>query len=336
MNKRLWMSYGICLLVAGLSPAGETNPDAASSRWDPGHLTLGARGGDVQEYVADVLVPAWKPGQAMLFLNLRGSTVENDAQEVNAGLVARHLWSKPALIAGVNVFYDLRATEHDNTFGQIGAGVELLSKWIDLRANYYYPVTDEKILAQTEDVVTESSGRARTTTTTRYHSYEEPLQGYDAEAGLWLPGLDRFAPTAVFGGYYHFASDFRPDYSGFKARIESRLHPNLTFDAEWYEDDELNRTDFFVGFRVNPPFDFWNGMRFDRHEGGKVRPFESRMGDMVYRDFRIRTIETGPVAAFRTETVDNLLSPRIQPPAQAPPPPRPNCFLNEEGEVVCF
>lgn len=340
MNPMKRIRFGIgalaLALASGTAAFGQST-EAAASPLDPGRLTLGGRFGDVQEYVADALVPVWKPGRSVVFLDLRGSALETDAQELNAGLVARYLWPDRPLILGANLFYDTRWTENDNTFGQIGAGAELLSKWVDLRANYYLPVTDEKVLTESEEVSTASNGRMRTTTTTLLRTYEEALQGFDAEAGIWLPLLDKSAPTAVFAGYYRFASDFESDVSGVKFRVESRIHPNVTLDAEWYEDDELNRTDYFVGVRVHLPIDFWNGLRFDRTPGSNVRPFEARMGDMVYRDFRIRTIETGPVVANQSveEVLTSRGSPAPAPARPAPTLPSPNCYLNAEGEVVC-
>lgn len=337
-RTRIWFGAGaLALMLAAGTAAWGKQPAESAAPMDPGRLTLGGRFGDVQEYVADALVPVWKPGRSILFLDLRGSALETEAQELNAGLVARYLCPEHPVILGANLFYDTRWTENDSTFGQVGAGAELLSKWVDLRANYYLPVTDEQVLTESEEVTTASNGRMRTTTTTLLRTYEEALQGFDAEAGVWLPLLDQIAPTAVFAGYYRFTSDFESDVSGVKFRIESRLHPNVTLDAEWYEDDELNQTDYFVGVRVHLPIDFWNGLRFDRSPGSNVRPFEARMGNMVYRDFRIRTLETGPVVA--NQSVVEVLAPTGNsapaPARPAPTLPSPNCYLNEEGEVIC-
>lgn len=333
MKTKSAFGIRVLALVTCLAPGMVVRGQEVASRLDPGRVTVGSRFGDVQEYVVDALVPVWTPGRNILFLDLRGSALENEAQELNGGLVARQLWPKSSLILGANVFYDTRWTENDNTFGQVGGGVELLSKWVDVRANYYYPVTDEEVLTETEEISSARSGRRITTTTTLMRTYEEALKGFDAEAGVWLPWLHKFAPTAVFAGYYRFTSDYERDLSGYKFRLESRVHPNLTLDAEWYEDEELNRTDYFVGFRVNLPLDFWNGIRFSRPEGSNVRPFESRMGDMVYRDFRIRTIETGSVVADQA-IVEGLIPASRSPPAPSPEPPIPTPCFDDQGEVV--
>lgn len=327
------MFYASLSIGADVPEQTEVTPEQlATSLFQPGQLSLGARFGDVQEYVVDALVPIWKPSQNIFFLNMRGSALEDKAQELNAGLVVRHLLEDRPVILGANVYYDTRWTEENNTFDQVGAGVELLSKWIDMRANYYYPLTDEKTLTEFQDVTTSRNGRKTTTTSQWMRTYEEALEGFDAEIGGWLPYLNTRLPTALFVGYYDFSSDFDQGMSGVKLRLESRIHPNVTLDAEWYDDAELNQTDYFVGLRVHLPLDFWNGVDLDRKEGTRVRSFESRMSDMVYRDFRIRTVETGPILANRIVTEVTAQKPDA--PAPEPPPPPLNCELID-GEVVC-
>jgi len=189
------------------------------------------------------------------------------------------------------------------------------------------------VVCSKDVATTETSGRLVTTTTRQWRRYEEALAGFDAEIGVWLPYLDTRMPTAVFAGYYDFSSDYEDDISGFRLRLESRVHPNVTLDAEWYEDAELNRTDYFAGFRLHLPLDIWNGARLNRSSSAaRVPDFASRMGDMVNRDFRVRTIRTGPVQVGET-VVETLLQEQANAPVVAS---EPNCYLNDEGEVVCF
>ena len=321
----------LCVACAAVLPALAIEPAAAASFLEPGRVSSSARfGDDTHEFVIDALVPFWKPGNSVYFLNLRGSFAEGSEQELNAGLVARHLFDRHGFILGVNAYYDRRWTLDDNAFGQVGAGLELLSKWVDVRANVYHPETDEKVVRAKAVTTTEPGGRL---VTTHWRRYEEALAGVDAEIGFWLPYLDSRMPTAVFAGYYDFSSDYEDDISGFRLRLESRVHPNVTLDAEWYEDAELNRTDYFAGFRLHLPLDIWNGARLNRSSSAaRVPDFASRMGDMVNRDFRVRTIRTGPVQVGET-----VVEPLPQAQANAPvPAPEPNCYLNDEGEVVCF
>ena len=310
---------------------------AADTAFGEARFTVGGRVGDgVSEYLVDVLQPAWERDRKLFLLNARGTFLEDKEQEASAGMIGRLLTPSGNQIFGVNFYFDTRWTESNNRFHQVGGGVEWFSRWVDMRANVYYPVTNDKEAHRFEDVVTTVSGRRTTTETITYVQLEEALPGFDAEIGVWLPYLSRYVPTALFVGYYDFRSDLDRDISGVRARLESRLHPNLTLDAEWFENDRLNRTDYFVGLRAQMPLDFWNGLRFDRDtERSRLRRFESRMTDMVYRDFRIRTMVSQPEAIDRQSTTEVRAAPRApapspdrQPlrlPPPPPPPPTPVC-----------
>ena len=329
------MACGV--LVCGFLACATWLPAEEGASWlAPGRLTLGGRAGeDVQEYVADALVPIWKPGRAIVFLNPRGTFLEDDEQELNVGLVARRLSWKQRVILGANAYYDTRWTESGNQFEQVGGGIEILSRWVALRANYYYPLTDEKVEREIVEVTRTRSGSRRTATTTLFRTYEEALEGYDAEIGVWVPYLSRHVPTALYVGWYDFSSDVESyDTDGLKVRLESRLHPNLTLDAEWFDDKELNRSEYFVGLRLRLPLDFWRGLKLERggESSGSGGPaLDARMSDMVYRDFRIRTRQTGRIAVSQ-----DMLETTVDRPDDAPPPK--NCYqyadLDSDGNVV--
>ena len=179
-----------------------------------------------------------------------------------------------------------RWTRHDNRFDQVGFGVEFLSQRIDARAQLLPdrrrrgadPLArgcqrDEAArstktgewsdifgeghaLKQTRAVAT----RTRITTTrTMFAQYEAALEGWDAEIGYKLPYIDELAETRLFVGYQDFENPFEGDrYGGFKGRLEVRANPGLTLDAELFEDQHLNGTDYFVGARMHVPFDLAN------------------------------------------------------------------------------
>lgn len=336
-----------------LPPTTAASPVKTKPGTKAGAVTVGARYSDeAQEYYADLLLPLVSPSDTMLFLDLRGTALEDREQELNGGLVLRRLVSDPDLILGANLFYDTRWTENDNTFDQVGVGLEVLSRRVDVRANYYLPLTDEQTLEESSSSETSTrneGGRQITTTTTSiYKNYEEAMEGFDAEVGYWLPFLDRASPTAVFAGYYSFSADHAEDWAGARLRVESRIHPNITLDAEWFEDKELNGTEYFVGVRVHVPLDFWHGVSFGAPAGGKAsaRVLKSRMSDMVNRDFRIRTVSTGPVLADQrsvesTRAVSqnkpgNSDQNSSTPSVPVAPEGVPNCYLNENGEIICL
>lgn len=326
-------------------PAELDTPSRDTARQS--RLTLGGRySSEVQEYLVDALAPIWHSGDAMIALNVRGTFLESDEQEVNVGLVARRFLDDPSVILGANLYYDNRWTENNNTFDQVGGGVEVLSTWVDFRANVYVPLTSEEVISattETDTSVAREPGRTVTTTrSTRMTVYEEALQGYDAELGVWLPFLDQVAPTALYVGYYDFSSDYEEDQSGMKARLESRLTSQLTLDAEWYENDQLNRTDYFVGIRVQVPLDFWNGLKIE--SAPAVNSLQGRMTEMVHRDFRIRTLVTSPVETSEVtdeqvqSTSTQTSSSRSSTPAPVEPEPEPpNCSIDPiTGDVVCL
>jgi hypothetical protein len=333
--------------ASSTGPAAAEAPQDAPPTSDRGLWTTGARLGDeVEEYYTDFMIPLSRGEHNVLFLNLRSSFLEDREQELNAGFVLRRHVSGKNLILGANVFYDSRWTENDNTFDQVGLGVEVLSSCVDFRANVYHPLTDEEWVSssvqESVDTREEDGRRITTTTATRFDVYEEALEGFDVEVGVWLPFLDKTAPTAIYAGYYDFSADYGDDYAGIKARIESRVHPNVTLDAEWIEDKELNRTEYFAGVRIHLPINFWRGLRFDRAEGSRARPFAARMSEMVNRDFRIRTVLSETVLADVQNTITTraINVPRFSAPEEADPvlvpvAPTPNCYLDANGDVVC-
>jgi len=348
MNRGLIVSVVVVagwMLLAQVpgSLAFGDEPGMSGSRFDPGRLSFGGRFSEsVQQVEADALVPLWTRGASAVFINLRGLFLEDLEQEANVGLVARHRLTDHRLIFGFNTYYDTRWTEQDNTFEQVGAGVEVLSPWVDIRANYYHPLTDARVLSDYIRQKPCCCDGGQTVMAMRMRTYEEALTGYDAEVGVWLPYLSRCMPTALFVGYYDFSSDYADDLSGVRLRAESRVHPNVTLDAEWIEDKDLNRMDYFVGVRIHMPLDFWNGIRFDRGvSAGAGQPFDARIRDPINRDFRIRTLQAGPVVVARIGVLPdtpadpvpvsskptNSQVPEAEPPA--------NCYLDENGDVVC-
>ncbi len=144
---------------------------------------------------------------------------------------------------------------------------------------------------------TKTTTATTTTTTDRYFErFEAALRGYDAEIGVKLPLAETAPEVRVFVGHYDFESRYGEDIEGAKGRLEVRAGPYLTFDAEVFENDKLNDTDFFVGARLQVPFEGSNpfsglGQLFKQRE---ARPFVDRMyTDMVMRDVHVQLEESG-------------------------------------------
>ncbi|MCF7853990.1 MAG: hypothetical protein K9N51_04265, partial [Candidatus Pacebacteria bacterium] len=123
--------------------------------------------------------------------------------------------------------------------------------------------------------------------------------GWDAEIGFKVPYTEKCGEVRVFGGYYSWDSELvgGDDLDGFKARLEIRPMPAVTFDAEYYEDEDVFDTNYYAGVRVRVPFNIGSALAGenpfagaeDAFKWGAQRTFESRMGEMVIRDTYIHT-----------------------------------------------
>jgi len=301
-NKRCLMLIALFNgnVLTAESLASEPSPaevGSGPSSWlSSGRLSLTGRAlEENEEYASGLLMPVWLPESSALFLDVRGSFLD-DAEEINAGLVGRHHFKGLGIILGANAYYDGRWTDSDTRFDQAAGGLEIMSRWIDARANYYHPVTDETILGDSIQTNLTYRGGRWVRTRTLYRSYEEALDGYDAEIGVWLPWISRHVPTAVHAGYYQFNSDLIEDdeFGGMKARLEARVHPNVTISGEWFEEAAINQSEYIAAIRLQVPLDFWN-KAFVPASGGPYNPLSERMSEEVQRDLRIRVIKTGPI-----------------------------------------
>lgn len=315
-----------------------------SAELPPVNSTLGVRGGDAtMEGYVDLIGPVWAPVNGVLFLNPRVSLRDEGENEVNLGLGYRHLIPSQDIVLGINGYFDSRESKWGNRFNQFGAGVEFLSKWVDARANYYLPEdqeevtqgywqeevdinsltkvrsktkvswrnirpTEHKILGDGTWKTTTTSTTTTTTTTTRklFEQFEAGLEGWDAEIGGRLPIPDTWPEMRLFAGYYDFEGAFGEGIEGFKGRFEMRTGPYLTFDAEIFEDKELNGTDYFVGVRLQIPFTGVNPFsNMDKLFAPVVRTQRERLHrEMVMRDVRIQMEESNFIEDPSKKAVD--------------------------------
>ena len=339
-----WMVMLLVLGLAGDGLAQQAQPVAAKpavekvapmeAEWSnplpPGRLSMGLHFGDQQaESFGDILVPVIQFKSGLLFVNPRGSWNDSDGQEFNLGLGYRHLFPAQDMIAGANLFYDLRNTSLDNTFNQFGGGLEFLSTWFDARVNAYLPENGKKtankytVAAGTtqeqgsywyaptgqEHLITQYGYDVTTTydvkTMQHYQIVEQAMEGYDFELGalLPIPVVRNYADIKVFGGYYDYNAHYGDDISGVKGRIEIKPLPSLYLDAAWFEDKALLGSRYSVGARVSVPFDLANLSRgknpfagaMDGFKPGSGKPdFASRMTEMVVRDLHVRTDMSEP------------------------------------------
>lgn len=152
------------LLVVTASGADDAAPAPAPADEMPdGRFTFGGRAAEDEfEGFADVLVPVWLCRSGLWFVNPRGSSTDNDEEETNLGLGYRHILPQKKVILGANVYYDSRWSAHNNRFDQIGFGLEVLTGWVDARANWYRPEDDEELIDRREETSSSSQSSSST------------------------------------------------------------------------------------------------------------------------------------------------------------------------------
>jgi len=294
----------------------------------PGRLTIGSRHSESdQQFLTDAWMTIWHDHQFLLAGNLRGGFGERNTQQLSGGLALRYLARDENWIFGVNAFGDRARVASGNRFHQVGGGVEVLSRWLDLRMNYYYPLTDPRCVDESSVWQDGTACRRGVRQRMLIHAYEEAIEGADAEIGVWIPWVDAVAPTAFYVGYARFSPEHTETLDGFQGRMESRLHPNLTVDAIWYENRDVQRSDYYAGIRVDVPLDFWNGWRNKQPQQGGVR---HRLNESVQREWMIHSSRVVDGVVHGVDEIEDRRRP-VPPPEE----PIPNCFLDSEGEVVC-
>ncbi|MBN1672722.1 MAG: inverse autotransporter beta domain-containing protein [Kiritimatiellae bacterium] len=286
----------------------------------PGLLTIGGGVGDEKvEGQVDLFLPLEQVGEnGILFVDPRASFNDDSDEGLNVGLGYRHLFPFRNLILGANLYYDSRWTAAENRFQQVGVGFEALSEWVDFRANYYLP-EDKTAFAGTDEERTRLGTGSRVSYSTpyavgnairqtrtdsevdiyqvdRFDVFEGTMQGFDLELGVKLPLPAEKVEARVFGGHYCFDPNVGGEIRrGFRGRLELRALPGLLVDAQVFDDEQRDAAGYFVGARLQVPFEL------SRVSAGKnpfaaaraafkSRPgrFQARLAENVMRDPDIR------------------------------------------------
>jgi hypothetical protein len=222
----------------------------------------------------NLVVPFWSTvgadgtlGGSVAFLAPYASLGEGGELATSIGLGFRHLFNdqsrnllkspstaQPGLLEegvaiGANIYLDMLDTEADNQFWQLGFGLELGTRYVEWRGNYYLPLNGRQLAERRTSTETVSRSRSRsrtvqeagaaydggegyylqdvysrtfvttsTTTTTIQHifeRYEKGLEGWDMEVAVLIPGLDQWCEVRLLGGYFSLEnSPFGPQQGG--------------------------------------------------------------------------------------------------------------------------
>jgi hypothetical protein len=207
--------YAGNLLTLPLS--GSKQEQIQTSRYDewPIKISPGIRGGNGRSlYYIDALVPFIRGKSFLFFANPRVVFGSNDTQEVNAGIGIRKLLFNDSMFFGINGYFDTQRSEHNLRHNQFGAGAEaIITKWLDLRANSYFPISGKKTFPDTGPFYRFDQ---RSFLSYFNGKYEEPLRGFDYEGGLLIPGISNIFETRAYIGGYHYNSKIADDIDGIK------------------------------------------------------------------------------------------------------------------------
>jgi hypothetical protein len=185
---------------------------------------------------------------------------------------------------GANTFLDFANTRNDSDFWQLGVGLEAGTRYLEVRANYYLPLSDESILdrrvSSTSNVRTttsqstgtvrrtttgtttrtttellEETKTTRTTTRTTTELFEETMEGFDIEAALLVPYVDRYLDVKLIGGFYDFQGDRSraSDFAGWRLGVEARPLASMVVFAHWYDRDNFYQDNWIAGVRFEIP-----------------------------------------------------------------------------------
>ncbi len=125
-------------------------------------LELGASE-DVVGGRANLLAPLYKDpnGKTMFFIDGNWSGNGDGNQNGSGGLGIRHRLDNDVIV-GANAFYDY-GDYSGRGYNQLGVGIEVLSKWVDFRANGYFPSDSEPVVGRHSRTRSTSSRSSSTT-----------------------------------------------------------------------------------------------------------------------------------------------------------------------------
>ena len=147
--------------------------------------------------LAFLVAPDYRVGRVMPMLDLRGHRFDNNRYAANVGLAGRYIPKSNGFcqILGFNTFWDWRQG-HKGTYNQLGAGLEVLGKRWDFRANGYAPIGVKR--RKTKCVFDQYEGGYFAI----HRECEFTSYGFNAEVGYYAVRSDNFFLYAAIGPYY--------------------------------------------------------------------------------------------------------------------------------------
>ncbi len=248
---------------------------------------------------------------------------------------------------GANAFIDYASTGNGGNFWQAGLGLEAGSRYIEFRANYYIPLSDENVISRrtttssSTSSSTSASSRAvrttKTTTTTRsvFETYEEALEGWDVELALLVPGIDKYMDLQLIGGYYGFTGDRKAtsNIEGWRIGVEARPVPNLVIGTTWFESEQLYRDNWLASVSIEIP---WGQGEMRSMLASVFKPRRRHLAERMFKIVRRKNSAVTSSGVTEENTSNNTSTStsttsrnRPQPAPPAPPAPEEPGFSQD-------
>lgn len=188
--------------------------------------------GQGPRYFADLILPLWRPvaQDRTVFIEPRFNHADSETL-FNLGLGYRQLLRDPNWLVGGNLFYDI---ESQYSHYRLGAGLEAISAYAELRANSYFGLSRERI---------SKPGDAQNT-------IQKAVDGFDLELGLPVPYYSRLK---FFGGYEWYNFEKFENRQGWTVRAEYTPTPAVVIDAT-LSDNNKRDTGWGLTVAFRPPF----------------------------------------------------------------------------------
>lgn len=226
-------------------------------------------------------------------LDLKLKLDNQKSKEINLGLVYRYNYDDKAIL-GTYAYFDHRRTGSNFSINGLNAGVEVLSKYIDARANIYIPQNKRKKLAHNSKKSVEIKGTS-IFAISGGHKYESALRGYDIEVGTPLfafsDSLNETFGTKVYAARYSFTAKNVKPIVGTRFRIEQDLGKIWAGDNSYKfhvsaetQFDKVRKRQNFIGLGVKVAFNDKKNSYKKKQSG-----LRHRMMETVIRDVDIVT-----------------------------------------------
>lgn len=179
------------------------------------------------------------------FIDARWHVMNRGKMSVNAGVGYRYDVAGSGVLLGGSCYYDQRGTT-GQSFQQVTGGFEVLSRYLDFRANGYFPVGTKQEVRSAKFVDFVGSSmmikvRDRIA-----------LTGCDGEFGSYLGGGEALKFYGALGGYFFKRSECNTKF-GFKSRLKGSWRDNISAEVAVFHDD-LFHTNVQGTLALNFPF----------------------------------------------------------------------------------